>query len=53
MSERTPLSLRGLKKLSRSIRSREVRALVGGLLELCWISQRPNGLNSLSTWESS
>jgi len=34
------LSLQGLKKLSRSIRSREVRALVGGLLELCWISQQ-------------
>ncbi len=35
-----PLSLRGLKKLSRSIRSREVRALISGLLELCWISQQ-------------
>jgi len=34
------LSLRSLKNLSGSIRSREVRALVGGLLELCWISQR-------------
>jgi len=35
-----PLSLEGLKKLSRSIRSREVRALVSGLLELCWNSQQ-------------
>ncbi len=35
-----PLSLRGLKKLQGSIRNREVRALVSGLLELCWISQR-------------
>jgi hypothetical protein len=35
-----PLSLRGLKKLSRSIRNRQVRALVSGLLELCSISQK-------------
>lgn len=35
-----PLSLPGLKLLSRSIRSREVRALVSGLLELCRISQQ-------------
>jgi hypothetical protein len=35
-----PLSLGGLKKLSRSIRSREVRALVSGLLEMCWISRQ-------------
>jgi len=35
-----PLSLTGLKKLSGSIRSREVRALVRGLLELCWISRQ-------------
>jgi hypothetical protein len=35
-----PLSLRGLKKLSPSIRNREVRALVSGLLELCSISQQ-------------
>lgn len=35
-----PLSLRGLKKVSRSIRSREVRALVSGLLEFCRISQQ-------------
>ncbi len=35
-----PLSLRGLKKLSRSIRSREVRGLVSGLLELCRISHQ-------------
>jgi hypothetical protein len=34
-----PLSLRGLKQLSRSVRSREVRAVVSGLLELCRISQ--------------
>lgn len=34
-----PLSLPGLQLLSRSIRSREVRALVSGLLELCRISQ--------------
>ena len=35
-----PISLRGLKKLSRSIRSREVRGLVSGLLELCRISHQ-------------
>jgi hypothetical protein len=35
-----PLSLRGLKKLSQSIRNTEVRALVSGLLELCWNSQQ-------------
>ena len=35
-----PLSLPGLKLLSRCIRSREVRALVSGLLELCRISQQ-------------
>ena len=35
-----PLSLEGLKKLSRSIRSREVRALVSGLLEMCRISRQ-------------
>jgi hypothetical protein len=35
-----PLSLRGLKQLSGSVRSREVRAIVSGLLELCSISQR-------------
>jgi len=34
------LSLRGLKNLSGSIRSREVRALVLGLLDLYWISQQ-------------
>ena len=34
------LSLRGLKNLSGSIRNREVRALVSGLLELGWISQQ-------------
>jgi hypothetical protein len=33
------LSLRGLKNLSGSIRSREVRALVLGLLDMYWISQ--------------
>jgi len=36
----SPLSLRGLKRLSQSIRNREVRALVTGLLELCWISRQ-------------
>jgi hypothetical protein len=35
-----PLSLRGLKNLNRSIRNREVRALVSGLLELGSISQQ-------------
>jgi hypothetical protein len=35
-----PLSLRGLKKLRRSIRNTEVRALVSGLVELCWNSQQ-------------
>ena len=35
-----PLSLRGLKKLSRTIRNTEVRALVSGLLELCRNSQQ-------------
>jgi len=35
-----PLSLRGLKKLSRNIRNTEVRALVSGLLELCRNSQQ-------------
>src|SRR5713101_9657787 len=35
-----PLSLRSLKNLSRSIRNREVRALVSGLLELGSISQQ-------------
>jgi hypothetical protein len=34
------LSLRGLKNLSGSIRSREVRALVLGLLYMYWISQQ-------------
>jgi hypothetical protein len=34
------LSLRGLKNLSGSIRSREVRALVLGLLDMYWISQQ-------------
>ena len=34
------LSLRGLKNLSGSIRSREVRALVLGLLDMSWISQQ-------------
>ncbi len=34
------LSLRGLKNLSGSIRSRKVRALVLGLLDVCWISQQ-------------
>lgn len=36
----SPLSLRRLKRLSQSIRNREVRALVTGLLELCWISRQ-------------
>jgi hypothetical protein len=35
-----PLSLRGLKRLSRSIRNPEVQALVVGLVELCLISQQ-------------
>ncbi|MGB9071097.1 MAG: hypothetical protein WCC22_00370 [Terriglobales bacterium] len=35
-----PLSLRGLKELSRGIRNRQVQVLVSGLLELCWISQQ-------------
>jgi hypothetical protein len=35
-----PLSLRGLKRLSRSIRNTEVQALVIGLVELCLISQQ-------------
>lgn len=34
------LSLRGLKNLSGSIRSREVRALVLGLVDMYWISQQ-------------
>lgn len=34
------LSLRGLKDLSQRIRSQEVKALVKGLLDLCWISKR-------------
>ncbi len=34
------LSLRGLKNLSGSIRSRKVRALVLGLLDMYWISQQ-------------
>lgn len=36
----SPLSLRGLKKLSQSIRNKEVRVLVSSLLELCSISQQ-------------
>ena len=35
-----PLSLGSLRKLSRSVRSREVRALLSGLLQLCQISQQ-------------
>jgi hypothetical protein len=34
------LSLRGLKNLSHRIRSQKVRALVKGLLDLCWTSKR-------------
>ena len=34
------LSLRGLKNLSHRIRSQKVKALVKGLLDLCWISKR-------------
>jgi len=36
----SPLTLRGLKKLSQSIRNKEVRVLVSSLLELCSISQQ-------------
>jgi hypothetical protein len=35
-----PLSLRGLKGLSQRMRSQEGKALVKGLLDLCWISKR-------------
>jgi hypothetical protein len=35
-----PLSLRDLKKFSRSIRNKEARVLVSSLLELCSISQQ-------------
>lgn len=35
-----PLSLRGLKELSHKIRNQQVKALVSGLLELCWVSKR-------------
>ncbi|HYU47220.1 MAG TPA: hypothetical protein VEK84_13705, partial [Terriglobales bacterium] len=34
------LSLRGLKNLSQRIRSQQVKALVKGLLDLCWISNQ-------------
>jgi hypothetical protein len=34
------LSLRGLTELNRRIRSQKVKALVKGLLDLCWISKR-------------
>ncbi len=42
--EERPLGLRGLKELSHKIRNQQVKVLVGGLLELCWVSkqgQRP------------
>ena len=35
-----PLSLRGLERLSERMRNQEAKALVRGLLELCWISKR-------------
>ncbi len=39
LSER-PLSLKGLMDLSQRIRNEEVKALVRGLLELCWVTKR-------------
>jgi len=38
------LSLQGLKNLSQRIRSQKVKALVKGLLDLCWISKRAKRL---------
>src|SRR5207253_6046203 len=35
-----PLTLRGLKELSQTIRDREVQALVRGLLQLCRVSSQ-------------
>src|ERR1700732_3653174 len=37
---RTVLGLRGLKELSHKIRSQQVKALIGGLLELCAVSKQ-------------
>jgi hypothetical protein len=35
-----PLSLRALKRMSQEIRTEEVKALIGGLLELCRVSKQ-------------
>ena len=35
-----PLGLRGLKELSHRIRNQQGKALVRGLLELCWVSKQ-------------
>jgi hypothetical protein len=38
--EERPLGLRGLKELSHKIRNQQVKVLVRGLLELCWVSKQ-------------
>jgi len=37
--EERPLGLRGLKELRHKIRNQQVKVLVRGLLELCWVSK--------------